>query len=108
MIYQCVSCLWLQRREYLFPLLRGDKGCVIFLYIKEYSHTPCPLSRGEEVTTGRYKHPDKSSFIVQDTARQTQGQRSGNPIIRRSPGSVTVFRGLFFVCFRPSQGYRPH
>ncbi len=63
MIYECVSCLWLQRREYLYPLLRGDKGCVIFLSIKENSHTPCPLSRGEGVTNGRYEHTHKSSFI---------------------------------------------
>ena len=62
MIYECVSCLWLQRREYLFPLLRGDKGCVIFLSINENSHTPCPLSRGETDTTGRYRHTYKSSF----------------------------------------------
>ena len=68
MIYECVSCLWLQRREYLFPLLRGDKGCVIFLSIKENSHTPCPLSRGEGVTNGRYKQTGKSSFMIQDTA----------------------------------------
>ena len=47
MIYECVSCLWLQRREYLFPLSRGDKGCVIFLSIKENSHTPAPSQEGK-------------------------------------------------------------
>ncbi len=31
-------------------------------------------------------------IIVLDTARQVQGQRSGNPIKRQSPGSVTIFR----------------
>ncbi|WP_293668146.1 hypothetical protein, partial [uncultured Parabacteroides sp.] len=50
------------RREYLFPLLRGDKGCVILSHNKENLHTPCPLSRGEGVTTSRYSLTDKSSF----------------------------------------------
>ena len=43
-------------------------------------------------------------IIVPDTARQAQGQRSGNPIKRRSPGSVTISRGLSFVGLHPSQG----
>ena len=38
-------------KEYLFPLLRGDKGCVILLRNKRISHTPCPLSRGEKLPT---------------------------------------------------------
>ncbi|WP_293667893.1 hypothetical protein, partial [uncultured Parabacteroides sp.] len=30
--------------------------------IKENSHTPCPLSRGEGVTIGRYKQTVQSPF----------------------------------------------
>ena len=66
MIYECVLCLWLQRREYLFPLLRGDKGCVIFLFIKENSHTPCPLSRGEGVTNGHINKLVNHHLLIQN------------------------------------------
>ena len=51
MIDECVSCLWLQRREYLFPLLRGDKGCVIFLSIKKIHTPPAPSQEGKELPT---------------------------------------------------------